>query len=108
MKGSIFKSFRFEIILYSLLSLVYALLTEAVLSFGIYLIYRILKGNEKSDILMNGLPEAGQRLEQNSLVNNYELTNRAFEEPGAGVLLPEPKVLVVLVSLIVALHAKRN
>lgn len=39
MKNNIFKSFRFEIVLYSLLSLLYTLLTIAVLYIGWYLIF---------------------------------------------------------------------
>lgn len=39
MKNNIFKSFRFEIVLYSLLSLFYALLTIAVINIGIYLLF---------------------------------------------------------------------
>lgn len=39
MKNSIFKSFRFEIVLYSLLSLMYALLTIAVVHIGFYLLF---------------------------------------------------------------------
>ena len=38
MKNNIFKSFRFEIVLYSILSLLYMLLTIAMLHIGIYLI----------------------------------------------------------------------
>lgn len=38
MNNSIFKSFRFEIVLYSLLSLLYTLLTLAVIDIGIYLL----------------------------------------------------------------------
>lgn len=46
MKNSIFKSFRFEIVLYSLLSLVYTILTEAAICFGIYIVFNILKKDE--------------------------------------------------------------
>ena len=38
MKDSVFKSFRFEIVLYSLLSLLYSLLSLAVINIGIYLL----------------------------------------------------------------------
>ncbi len=38
MKNSIFKSFRFEIVLYSILSLLYMLLTIALLHIGIYIV----------------------------------------------------------------------
>lgn len=40
MKNSVFKSFRFEIVLYSLLSLLYTLLSLAVINIGIYLMFR--------------------------------------------------------------------
>lgn len=40
MKNSIFKSFRFEIVLYSILSLLYTLLTLAVFNIGVHLIFR--------------------------------------------------------------------
>lgn len=39
MKNSIFKSFRFEIVLYSLLSLLYTLLTIAVVYIGVYILF---------------------------------------------------------------------
>lgn len=57
MKNSIFKSFRFEIVLYSLLSLIYTILTEAAICFGIYIMYNFLKKDEMaippSNILNN-------------------------------------------------------
>lgn len=40
MKNNIFKSFRFEIVLYSLLSLLYTLLSVGILHVGAYLIFR--------------------------------------------------------------------
>lgn len=40
MKSSLFKSFRFEIVLYSLLSLLYSLLSLAVINIGVYLMFR--------------------------------------------------------------------
>ncbi len=40
MKNNIFKSFRFEIVLYSILSLLYMLLTIAMLHIGIYIVLR--------------------------------------------------------------------
>lgn len=42
MKNNVFKSFRFEIVLYSLLSLVYTILTEVAVFFGIFIIYYTL------------------------------------------------------------------
>lgn len=72
LKNSIFKSFRFEIVLYSLLSLIYTILTEAALFFGIYLIYNIIRNDAtsgngiKSDQIMNGaintVPYANQQI----------------------------------------------
>ncbi len=72
LKNSIFKSFRFEIVLYSLLSLIYTILTEAALFFGIYLIYNIIhddatvgngmKSNQIMNGAVNGLPYANQQI----------------------------------------------
>lgn len=53
MKNSIFKSFRFEIVLYSLLSLIYTILTEAALFFGIYLIYNIIHNDGARENMLN-------------------------------------------------------
>ncbi|WMJ89826.1 sensor histidine kinase [Anaerocolumna sp. MB42-C2] len=67
MKNSIFKSFRFEIVLYSLLGLVYTILSEAVLFFGIYLVYHALGGG-------------GTKLQKGQIgnsVNNYIMDNGA-------------------------------
>ena len=71
-KNSIFRSFRFEIVLYSLLSLIYTILTEAALFFGIYLIYNIIhddatvgngmKSNQIMNGAVNGLPYANQQI----------------------------------------------
>lgn len=70
MRNSIFKSFRFEIVLYSLLSLVYALLTEAVICFGIYIINYMVNGN--ADRHYN----ATQQNAGNNLIQNSDLYNR--------------------------------
>lgn len=53
LKNSIFKSFRFEIVLYSLLSLIYTILTEAALFFGIYLIYNIIHNDGAREKVLN-------------------------------------------------------
>ena len=79
MKGNIFKSFRFEIVLYSLLSLIYALLTEAVLFFGIYIIYKIVDANQSRGFLEKNLPDISNNLQNNAL-NNYGF-NKIPEEP---------------------------
>ncbi|SHO47149.1 sensor histidine kinase [Anaerocolumna xylanovorans] len=70
MKNSIFKSFRFEIVLYSLLSLVYALLTEAVIVFGIYIIYHVANGN--SDRVLGEIPQVNG----SGIVHNNSLYNQ--------------------------------
>ncbi|MDF2802585.1 MAG: integral rane sensor signal transduction histidine kinase [Anaerocolumna sp.] len=101
MKGSIFKSFRFEIILYSLLSLIYALLTEAVLSFGIFIIYRILNGNHGGDLLNRSLPEVGNSLEQNNVYNNYDPGKIPQGHLSENLSLPDKGFVVVFVTVMV-------
>ncbi len=49
MKNNIFKSFRFEIVLYSLLSLLYTLLTIAIVHIGAYIVFW-QKGNDLSGV----------------------------------------------------------
>ena len=75
MKNSIFKSFRFEIVLYSLLSLVYTILTEATVFFGIYLIYHILQNDTvsmDSNLLNNNL---------NSFTTENFIANNMYRQP---------------------------
>ncbi len=72
MKNSIFKSFRFEIVLYSLLSLVYTILSEAALFFGIYLVYHVLNGN--GNLLLDS-EKVGNSL-NNKLLDNGAFLNR--------------------------------
>ncbi len=48
MKNSIFKSFRFEIVLYSLLSLMYTIITEAALFLCVFLICSIIKSDDSN------------------------------------------------------------
>ncbi|QHQ61038.1 HAMP domain-containing protein [Anaerocolumna sedimenticola] len=69
MKNSIFKSFRFEIVLYSLLSLVYTILSEAALFFCIYLVYHTLGGGETK--LLNG--QVGNSVNNNLMDNGVSL-----------------------------------
>jgi two-component system, OmpR family, sensor histidine kinase VanS len=77
LRNSIFKSFRFEIVLYSLLSLVYALLTEAVIFFGVYIVYYMIGG--KSDV--PGDIQGGASLSSNSnLIQNNGFYNRYTAE----------------------------
>lgn len=76
MKNSIFKSFRFEIVLYSLLSLVYTILSEAALFFGIFLVYHILNGNEvglKTEKIGNSLNN--YIIDNGAALNRYEINN---------------------------------
>lgn len=101
LKGSIFKSFRFEIILYSLLSLIYALLTEAVLSFGIYIIYRIVNGNSTNGLPGGNIQDIGKGQEQNNALNNYN-PNRAPERHLSDNLsLPDKGFVVAFVAVMV-------
>lgn len=101
MKGSIFKSFRFEIILYSLLSLIYALLTEAVLSFGIYIIYRILHGKSPNGLLGGNLQDIGKNLEQNNSLNNYNPNRTPQGHVSENLSLPDKGFVVVFVAIMV-------
>lgn len=74
MKNSIFKSFRFEIVLYSLLSLVYTALTEAALFFGIYLVYNILRDDnelakKQAENILNNIKDTNSE----AIINNYSM-----------------------------------
>jgi len=50
LKNSLFKSFRFEIVICSFLSLIYTLLTESGILLGIYIIFQVLKGKNTTVI----------------------------------------------------------
>lgn len=78
LKNSIFRSFRFEIVLYSLLSLIYTILTEAALFFGIYLIYNIVRNDGVGGNVINS--------EQinNGVLNAIPYTNQQIPSYGAG------------------------
>lgn len=100
MKNSIFKSFRFEIVLYSLLSLVYAFLTEAALFSGIYLIYHILN-SDKTDILnsdnLNNSIDNSAALKRNVVYGMQSGTSlQGTKSPGLGFII----VLVILAVII--------
>lgn len=71
MRNSIFKSFRFEIVLYSLLSLVYALLTEAAIFFGIYIVNYIINGNRQIQYGVLHQNTANNLVQNNSFYNRY-------------------------------------
>lgn len=73
--NNIFKSFRFEIVLYSLLSLVYTILTEAALFIGIFFIYRIL--NYRG-------PDIERFTQNNSFSKNIAESNTALKQFNAG------------------------
>lgn len=100
MKNSIFKSFRFEIVLYSLLSLVYALLTEAVLVFGIYIIYHVAGGSPEKAF------EQIPHVSGNNIAQNNNLLNRIPESssrlprleggPTRGMLVMATMIALVL------------
>ncbi|MFU0826474.1 MAG: histidine kinase [Lachnoclostridium sp.] len=98
MKNSIFKSFRFEILLYSLISMVYTILTEAALFFGIYMIYHMLV-REKTKVPppeefgngLNALPE------NQAILNRYKnFGGRSFMEPN---ILPEKRFMIAVLSI---------
>lgn len=55
MNNNIFKSFRFEIVLYSLLSLFYTILTVAILHIGMYLFFRNKLNNLSETMSILGL-----------------------------------------------------
>jgi two-component system, OmpR family, sensor histidine kinase VanS len=99
LRGSIFKSFRFEIVLYSLLSLIYALLTEAVLSFGIYIIYKVVDGNQNRGIIGKGLTALDNNLEHNNALNNYGLSKMPERPITDGFNLPGKGFIVVFVTV---------
>lgn len=79
MRNNIFKSFRFEIVLYSLLSLIYALLTEAVIVFGIYIIYHVVNGSPEKAF------EQTPHVSSNTIAQNNNLYNK-FPESGSSRL----------------------
>ncbi|MDF2588718.1 MAG: two-component sensor histidine kinase [Anaerocolumna sp.] len=105
MKNSIFRSFRFEIVLYSLLSLVYTLLTEAALFFGVYLVYQILN-NDDVNAKMQQSENIGSNLMNNlnsinNLANN-NIQNRIMEPkiqpPGKGLI-----AVIIITAIIIGL-----
>ncbi len=101
MKNSIFKSFRFEIVLYSLLSLVYTIISEAALLFGIYTIYNILSYDTSnmdiltSDKLSNNINNSMNSTASNGVaLREYAIngvqngaTSQITETPGRGFLI---------------------
>lgn len=109
LKNSIFKSFRFEIVLYSLLSLVYTILTEAALIFGIYLIYHILNNDQGSLGLfssnqISGIDSNLTGSTDNSLaLNEYAIngvkngiSTQDSSSPGKGIVF-----VIILVILVI-------
>ncbi|MGB8455695.1 MAG: HAMP domain-containing sensor histidine kinase [Anaerocolumna sp.] len=104
MKNSIFKSFRFEIVLYSLLSLVYTILSEAALFFGIYLVYHILGGNvdrlqsqEKVENLLNNYI-----LDNGASLNRYQINNTQNSIMDQSMLLGKGFIFVVVSIALIA------
>jgi signal transduction histidine kinase len=100
LKNSIFKSFRFEIVLYSLLSLVYTILSEAALFFGIYLVYHVLN-NDKNRLVS---PEKiGNSLNNNLLDNGAALNRYQIGDNGNRLMdqnmLPGKGIMFVVVSI---------
>lgn len=66
MKSSVFKSFRFEIVLYSLLSLIYTVLTETGIYFGYYVIRNLIFNS----LGKTGLEEKTEKLLQSTQGNS--------------------------------------
>lgn len=98
MKNSIFKSFRFEIVLYSLLSLIYALLTEAVLFLGIYIIYKGINGDTKNFVDGN-LPQITNNIHNNAILNNYGLQKQPDMSLPPRMHMPGKGFVMVLLTI---------
>jgi two-component system, OmpR family, sensor histidine kinase VanS len=103
LKNSIFRSFRFEIVLYSLLSLVYTILTEAALAFGIYLVYQILNRDEvnfnveQSKNIGNNLSYSLNSIDNfatNGIKNQME--SSGLQSPGKGLIAVMIIVAIIL------------
>ncbi len=110
MKNNIFKSFRFEIVLYSLLSLVYTVLTEAALCFGIYIMYNFLKKdqatlppssiiNNINDNLNNTIPNYVGGTDGNSI--NFFSNGMTPPGPGSGPFSQGVMALTVIALVMI-------
>ncbi|MDF2473518.1 MAG: two-component sensor histidine kinase [Anaerocolumna sp.] len=110
MKDSIFKSFRFEVVLYSLLSLIYALLSEAALFFGIYIIYNIINRN---DVEMNQTPIGDAINNGINASNSANISNSGFSDnvnipnnvnvPDSGALSNEAVTILVILGVVIGI-----
>lgn len=110
MKNSIFKSFRFEIVLYSLLSLIYTIITEAVLYLSILLIYKIIDSERDSknpgilkDNIKYNLQNIPDTVENGTSLKEYAINGipggtsvQGVETPGKGFL-----IVLVMMALII-------
>lgn len=112
LKNSIFKSFRFEIVLYSLLSLIYTIITEAALFLGIYFIYYILNsdGANKDKVISEDISNSINNSLNNNIPNsdNSSTALRKYTLNGIqnGTTLPgtdKPGIGVIIVSICVIL-----
>lgn len=106
MKNSIFKSFRFEIVLYSLLSLIYTIITEAVLYLSILLIYKIIdseRGSKNPGILKDNIKYNLQNIpdtvENGTSLKEYAINGIPGGTPVQGVETPGKGFLIVLVMM---------
>lgn len=112
MKNSIFKSFRFEIVLYSLLSLVYTILTEAAICFGIYIMFNFLKKDETTippSSIINNINENLKSTVPNSVGGT---DNNSINYYGNSMVPPQPEnwwfnqgviVLTLIVLVMIAI-----
>lgn len=100
MKSSIFKSFRFEIVLYSMLSLIYTILSEAALFFGIYLVYHIINQNGGSPKVQEEIGSSlnNDILDNGAALNRYQI-NSGQDRLMNQNLLPGKGFIFVVVSI---------
>lgn len=71
LKSSVFKSFRFEIVMYSLLSLIYTILSEAGIYFGFYVIRNLFKQSMSNNNQINSnLNNIGKEVAQYNNLNS--------------------------------------
>lgn len=94
LKNSLFKSFRFEIVICSFLSLIYTILTESGIFLGVYIIFQVLKGKNTAVIENTRINEFAN----NSILSAAHVPkNKPFLSRGAfyGLLL-----FVILLSIV--------
>lgn len=90
LRNSVFKSFRFEIVLYSLLSLFYTLLTEAGFYFGFYIIKVLIKDSKEKTI------------SKSELLQNTDILTNNTKIP-AKIPKREPQMLILLGAIAIVI-----